>query len=306
MAQPNGGGTDKGVIGEMAALGCAFTWALTSILIKQPVIRMGAVSVNTLRTWTGAAVFLALLLATGKAGALLALPPYTVFALVFSMAIGLGIGDTLYFQSVKLIGVSRALPISGSYPLPTLLLAVIWLGEPVTWRHALGTMLVVTSIYLISLPSGKNGVATAAQRDIRRGVLLAALAGVLWATSTALLKSGVGNTDLVVANSVRLPAAGLVLLSMVLRQPGGFRVRGVEAGTVAVVLLSGIAGTALGSALYLTAVIQAGAAKAAALQSVSPFIAAPLAFVFLREPIAPATLAGTVLSVAGVWLLLGM
>lgn len=291
------------MIGEFAALGCALTWALTSILIKQPVIRMGAIAVNLLRTWVAAFLFLAVLAATGRVSLLLSLSPYTVFALILSMAIGLGVGDTLYFHSMRLIGVSRALPISGSYPFPTLILAVIWLGEPLTWLHAVGTLLIVSAIYLLSLPSGKTAVATA-REDLRRGVLLAVFAALLWAFSTALLKSGVAETDVVVANSIRLPAAGVVLLGMALRQPGGLSVRGVGVGTLVVVLASGVLGTAAGSALYLTAVIHAGAAKAASLQSVSPFFAAPLAFLFLKERVSRSILAGTALSVAGIWLLL--
>jgi DME family drug/metabolite transporter len=223
------------------------------------------------------------------------------------MVIGLGIGDTLYFRSMELIGVSRALPISGTYPLPTMLLAAVLLGEPAGWRHVAGTVLVVAAVYLISAaPVGRVKESAATQGDVTRGIVLAVLASLLWAASTVLLKSGVGSTNLIVANSLRLPAAGLVLLVAALRQPGGLRIRGAGALTLSIVVLSGIVGTALGSALYLTSVIYAGAAKAAALQSVSPFFAAPLALIFLHERVHLATVFGTVLSVAGVWLLIGM
>lgn len=292
------------MIGELAALGCAFTWALTSILVKQPVVKMGAVAVNTIRTWVGALVFIAILLATGRASALFELTAYSVFALTFSIAVGLGIGDTLYFRSLQMIGVARALPISGSYPLPTLLLAVIWLGEPITWLNALGTVLIVAAVYLISRPMGSVQDESANPTDLTRGVLLAVLAGLTWAGSTALLKSGVGEIDVVVANSVRLPAAGLFLLAIALRRRDGLRLARVGPRVIAVVVFSGVVGTALGSGLYLTAVVYAGAAKAAALQSVSPFFAAPLALAFLGERITRATAAGTLLSVLGVWLLI--
>ena len=295
-----------GLIGELAALGCALTWAITSILLKRPVVEMGAVAANLIRTWVGAAVFWVFVLATGRLDQLFHLSTYTAVALVISMIVGLGIGDTLYFRSLQLIGVSRALPISGSYPLPTLLLAVLLLGEPVGAPQIAGTLLIVASVYLLSLAGRRSDEGLEQKHDARLGVALAIVSALLWAGSTILLKSGVEQTDVAVANSLRLPAAGLVLLAMGLRQRGGIRVREFRRATLGVVLLSGVIGTALGSALYLTSVIYAGAAKAAALQSVSPFFAAPLAFIFLGERPTRATLLGTILSVAGVWLLVGV
>ena len=294
------------MIGELAALGCAVTWAVSSIMLKRPVVEMGAVGANLVRTWVAAAVFWAIILATGKLGQISHLSAYTVFALVMSMILGLGIGDTLYFRSLQLIGVSRALPISGSYPLPTLLLAAVLLGEPVTLPQVAGTLLIVASVCLLSLGGWQPNEGLGQKRDARLGAILAIVAALLWAGSTILLKSGVEQTEVPVANSLRLPAAGLVLVVMGLRQAGGIRIREVRRSTLGVVVLSGVIGTALGSALYLTSVIYAGAAKAAALQSVSPFFAAPLAFIFLKERPSRATLIGTLLSVAGVWLLVGV
>jgi drug/metabolite transporter, DME family len=294
------------VIGELAALGCALTWAVSSILLKRPVVEMGAVAANLIRTWVGTAVFWAVVLATGRLDQFFHLSAYTIFALVVSMIIGLGIGDTLYFRSLQLIGVSRALPISGSYPLPTLVLAAVLLGEPLGAPQVVGTLLIVASVYLLSLARPQPDEGLGQKRDARLGVALAIVAALLWALSTILLKSGVEQTEVAVANSLRLPAAGVVLFAMGLRQRGGIKVREFRRSTLAILVLSGVIGTAAGSALYLTSVIYAGAAKAAALQSVSPFFAAPLAFVFLRERPSRATLVGTLLSVVGVWLLVGV
>ena len=295
------------MVGEIAALAGAFTWALTTVLVKGPVGRMGALAVNNLRTWVGALVFFAILIATGGIGELLATPPQTALLLAIAIIIGLGLGDTLYFESVRLIGVSRALPISGAYPLPTFAITAIWLAEPVKPAYVAGTALILLAIYLTSLPDkrGKRTGGTASgPADFRQGVLLAIATALLWAISTALLKFAVGETDLVVANSIRLPAAGLVLLFFARRQKGGLRLRGTDWRTIGVVALTGITGTALGSFLYLTAVVEAGAGRTAALQSVAPFFGAPLSLIFLKERVAPAVVVGTLLSVGGVWLLI--
>ena len=297
------------MIGELAALAGAFTWAITSIMIKDPIIKVGAVTVNTVRTWIGAGVFVSLMLITGETEQLFAIPLYNAFALVASMILGLGIGDTLYFASLRHIGVAKSMPISGSYPLPTLLLAAIFLGEPLTWIRGLGTIVILASVYLISMPSRTAGARLVAPdsagTSVRKGFIFSGLAALLWACATVLLKSGVGTADLIVSNSLRLTAAAIVLTLMAFRQPGGLKLRGFGWKTLGVIALSGVIGTALGSALYLTAVTYAGAGKASALQTVAPFFAAPLALIFLKERINHATLIGTALSVVGVWLLIG-
>ena len=295
------------MVGEIAALAGAFTWALTTVLVKGPVSRMGAIAVNTIRTWVGAFVFLAILLATGGIGELLATPPQTALLLALAIIVGLGIGDTLYFESVQLIGVSRALPISGTYPLPTFAITALWLGETIKPAYILGTALIVLAVYLTARPDKHCKLIGGLARnkaEFRRGILLSIVAALLWAGSTAVLKFAVGETDLVVANTIRLPAAGLVLLFAARRRKGGLGIRATDLKTLGVVALTGVIGTALGSFLYLFAVVEAGAGRTAALNSVSPFFGAPLSLIFLKERIAPAVLVGTLLSVAGVWLLI--
>lgn len=297
------------MIGELAALAGALVWAVVSIMIKDPIFKLGPVVVNTIRTWVGAFVFAIALVVTGQVGQIFTLPSYTVFALIVSIIVGLGVGDTLYFLSLRLIGVSRALPISGCYPLPTMIIAAFWLGEPITTLDVLGTVLIVSSVYILSISTAENarqpGLDEKIQsRDRKLGIIYAVLAALLWAGSTVLLKSGIAETNVIVANALRLPAAGLVLLLMGTRQKGGLRLKSADPKSLGVVIFSGVFGTALGSFLYLIAVVNAGAAKASALNSVSPFFAAPLAFIFLGEKPSRATIMGTLLSVGGVWLLM--
>jgi drug/metabolite transporter (DMT)-like permease len=63
---------------------------------------------------------------------------------------------------------------------------------------------------------------------------------------------------------------------------------------------AGILGTALGSLLYVYAVIHAGAARAVVLNATAPLMAVPLAIIFLGERFSQRVAIGTVLSVAGV------
>ena len=295
------------MLGEIAALGTAFLWSVTSILIRDAVHRVGPVSVNAVRASIGAVVFVVIVLATGRLGEVLSTPLTSVAVLVVSIAIGLGLGDTAYFQSLRLIGVSRALPISGSYPLLTVVLAALFVGEPLDWLDGLGTILVVASVWLLSLPAASARSTPAVSRDMRNGVLLSVFAAATWAVSTIGLKLGAEGVDVVVANGIRLPAAAILIVLISLRRgDGGLNLRKYDARTAALVGISGLTGTAIGSFLYLVAIVYAGAGRTAALQATSPFFAAPLAFLFLKEKVPPSALIGMLLSVAGVWLIMGV
>ena len=56
--------------------------------------------------------------------------------------------------------------------------------------------------------------------------------------------------------------------------------------------------------LFVTAISLAGAGKTASLSATSPLFAAPLAALFLKEPLTRRLILGTLVSAAGVWLLL--
>jgi drug/metabolite transporter (DMT)-like permease len=66
------------------------------------------------------------------------------------------------------------------------------------------------------------------------------------------------------------------------------------------VALGGILGMGLGGLLYIAAVQDAGAGKAAILSATSPLFALPLAMLFLAERVTPRLMAGTLVSIVGI------
>jgi drug/metabolite transporter (DMT)-like permease len=63
-------------------------------------------------------------------------------------------------------------------------------------------------------------------------------------------------------------------------------------------------GTALAIVLFVTSVLYAGAARAAALSSTSPLFGVPIAAILLKEPLTLRLVGGVGLIVAGVWFIL--
>src|SRR5262245_44856570 len=106
-------------LGILFGLTAAFIWATTSLLVKHNAARVDTLSFNAFRVVVGALFFYVLLPFFGGTSLLTQLTPLTMLTLAVSVTFGFVIGDSLYFWSMTKIGASRAMPISGVYPVFT-------------------------------------------------------------------------------------------------------------------------------------------------------------------------------------------
>lgn len=146
------------MIGELAALGAAICWTVSAVLYKEALLRVEPIPANIVRCVCTSMVSVAFLAVMGKFGVLMALPVYAAVLASVSGIVGLGLGDTLYMVSLKLIGVARAVPVTCTYPLFNLLLAVFFQGETVTLYVVLGTFAIFFGVWLLSREKEKAQV----------------------------------------------------------------------------------------------------------------------------------------------------
>lgn len=293
--------------GVGSALLAAALWALSGTLLTSQTGRIDPIPLSALRCLFATAFLAVLLPPLGAIGDLRDISFNTAISMVGSGIVGMGLGDTLYIASLGMIGVSRAFPISmSSYPLLTFLLAATLLGETVTWVMLLGAVLIIVGVSLLVVEGRAETTGGARMRrgSPGRGVALVLLAAVFWAIATAWLRAGSGDLSAVAAGSLRIPAAGLFLLVLSWGRLGEIRVVAGGRRTLATVALAGIVGTALGGLLYIYAVQQAGAGRAAILSSTSPLFLFPMAVIFLAERLTAWVLVGTAISVVGIWLVI--
>jgi DME family drug/metabolite transporter len=293
-------------VGESAALASAFLWALSNILMGSLSGRVPAVVISALRTLFSTAFLAAvalLLFAAGTAGRL-SMP--RALALAGCGILGPGVGDTLYIGSLGRVGVSRALPVStAAYPLMTFVLAVVLLGEQVTARVAAGTLLIVIGVWLVmSRPrtDTRSDEPLLGTRELWIGMLLVGAASLLWAASSVWLRSAAAGVGPVLAAAIRMPAALIVVAAVVRGVGHDLWPRRYGQRCLNVLIVTGVLGTGIGSLLFVVAVQQAGASKAAILSSTAPLFALPMAGMLLGERVTARIAVGTALSIAGIWL----
>ena len=290
------------IFGDLVALSAALCWAGTSLLGRAQSRTMSPIFFNTLR-YTVAAGF-----------TLLALPwtlgrvdpdgvsPSALGLLLVSVITGMGIGDSAFFESMKRLGVSRAMPIASSYPLLTGLLAVWLLGEPLTGLLMAGMLLVGIGIWLVT-GEGRETVGVGLKPgDFATGLLLAALAAIGWAGSAIAVRPALETVDVVLATTIRMPIAAVLLLLFSRARLRREQLPKLSRATIISSLIAGAA-TMASTTLFIWAVALLGAGRTAAVTSASPLFAAPLAVLLFGERLTLRLALGIAVTVAGLVLI---
>jgi len=286
-------------LGAVCALASAFTWAVTSLLVRTVSPPLSSVTVSAVRALLGGGLLLTWVLATGGFGRLAAIGETNFLLLAVSIVVAIAVGDVMFFESARFLGLARAMTVSMVYPLMSAGFAAIFLGEPLSARVGAGSVVTLTGLVLIVRSRDGERV-----REERLGVGLAAafIAAVSWAASLLVLKPALGTLDPVTAQSVRLPLAALVLFATPWGWGAPRQVLGADRSTLWRVALLGIV-TAGSSVLFVTSVKWADVAVAAVLSSTAPLFALPLGLIFLGERVTRSALAGTAFAVTGMALI---
>ena len=294
-------------LGELLGLTAAIIWATSNTLMRMQTARLGAVAVNFWRCLVGVPFFIVLFLIVRDPGSLRGLAPLTILYIVLGVCIGMVTGDTLQYHAIKLIGVSRAMPISGCFPLVTVFFAWLLNGEPIRVRVIGGAVVVIMGVLLISLPkrsSARLGIIAApapavVDRANMIGIVFSLIAAVCWSLSTVVQSKALVHSNPITVNLIRMPVAAGVLLAAS-RGRANIPLRQFGARTFLLLVVIGIFGTGLASLSYLGALKIAGAGKTAVLGATAPLFALPLSMLLLGERPGMRAVSGTGLTVLGI------
>jgi drug/metabolite transporter, DME family len=298
------------VIGELAALGAAISWAIAPIMYRSALANCKPVSANIVRCATNAAVLVAVLLVAGLGGLLVGLPSWVIALTVISGVIGLGVGDTLYMYGLKALGVSRAVPLASSYPLFSFLWSILLLGQPISITALSGAALILLGIYLLTRPKTEEAKVT--RSAILVGIAASIATALVWSFSITLMDAAVmaahvtsiGENYAIV--TVRIASLGLLFLAaspLIDRDRGFLKLKRRD---IMLLCVGGLVANGLGWVLMNYSFTQIMASQAIPISSTSPLFAALAGFALFHEKATAKTVLGGVAVVAGVALIFVM
>ncbi len=288
------------MIGELASLTAALCWAIAAILYKKSLETVDSVSANLIRSIPAAIFVFVVALLLGEFWKNSYVPGWSLICLILGTFIGLGLGDGLYFLSLRYIGVSRAVPITGTYPLFTAAFSIIFLEETPELLTIIGVVIIVFSIWLLSRTNSQNAMNI---KDNKKGVILAIVTAVTWAIGIILLDLALRDINYYLANAIRLPLLVGILLPVVLCSGRGKVL--VKASRKEWLML-GLAGTialGVGGIAFLAGISIIGATRSTAISSVTPLFSTVFSFYIIKERITLRIVVGAILATLGVIIL---
>jgi DME family drug/metabolite transporter len=292
------------MIGELAALGAAISWSLSALLYKQALSEIRPVPANIIRLTVTGVLLLAFLAVINNLAVLTALPVSVIILAGISGIIGLGLGDTLYMISLRMIGVARSVPVTCTYPLFNLLIAAFFLREPLTWAVAVGAVVIVLGIWLLSREK-ENDVSGLQRKVLNKGLALALAAAILWAASIGMMgqaaKEASSLDDAFAINVVRVSTIAVCFAAsapFIGRSSGPLRVR---KRTVAALIAGGLVALGLGWFFLAYSFTQTLESRAVPISAVTPLFSTLEGVILLGEKINIKNALGSVMIVAGVF-----
>jgi DME family drug/metabolite transporter len=208
---------------------------------------------------------------------------------------------------LKSVGVSRAVPLSATYPLFSLIWATFLLGEPVTPLAVAGAVIIVVGIWLLSKERGDEGEVKG--KVALMGIAASLATAAVWSVAITLMNiavtmPGVNTLDANYAMiTVRISslAAFLLLLSPVLDKKRGFLK--LKRRTVIELCVGGLVANAVGWFLMNYSLLYSLEAQAVPISSVTPMFSAFAGFVLFHEKATLSRVLGAVVVVVGVVLI---
>ncbi len=289
--------------GEFAALGAAWFWACSSILWGR--VHLSSLELNFFKNLYGSLVLLLHLAAVSLlAGTTLLVADREAWGwLAASGLTGIVIGDTVYFRSIQILGPRRALVVASTAPLFAAALGWIFLGEILVPMQILGIFLAVSAVMaVVAERVAHDDTPGMMPGRYSLGITLGLLGGFCQAAGAVLARRGMVECPPLEATLIRLLVA-LTATAVVVMVRGRVKNRMAKIFRrehLRLLIPAATLGTWLGIWLSQVALKNSPVATATTLMSMCPLFAIPMVWMMYRIRTTAASIAWTVLAVAGI------
>jgi DME family drug/metabolite transporter len=282
--------------GAACALASAFFWALTSLLVRRLASVCSMVTINAVRISASGLVLLLISLTGSARAELAAMSALTLLLVVSSTILAAGIGDSIFFECTRVLGLGRAMTLAMTYPLMAAAFAAVFLGEPITARSMAGAVTTLAGLALIvgARPGGGGTL-----RGHRLAIAGSFLVALTWAASAILMKPPMRELTPLTAQGIRLPIVAAFLWLTPWSRAGLPPLWAARRAVAApLVVLSAL--TAVSSMTWIAGLKYSDVVVATVLSSTSPMFALGLGAMFLGERLTAGAVLGALLTVAGI------
>lgn len=275
------------------ALGSAFFAGITAVLAKIGIENVNSTLATALRTVVVLAFSWLMVFVVGSQRGIAQISGTTLLFLVLS-GLSTGASWLCYFKALQLGDVNKVAPIDKSSTVLTILLAFIFLGEPVSIPQALGVVGIgVGTLLMIAKKEVEDG------KPHSKAWLVYAFLSAVFASLTSIFgKIGVENVESNLGTAIRTIVVLVMAWVMVFVTGEQKGIRSIGKKSWVFLFLSGIT-TGLSWLCYYRALQDGPASVVVPIDKLSILVTIVFSWIVLKEKLTPKAAVGLVLILAG-------
>ena len=280
------------------AFGSALFAGLTAILAKCGIRKTDSTVATAIRTIVVLAFSWGMVFLVGSEAQLAEISGRTLLFLVLS-GLATGASWLCYFRGLQIGDVNKVVPVDKSSTVLTILLAVLFLHETLSWTRGIGMVCIAAGTYLMIEKKQSTGAAKAGG-----SWLLYAAGSAVFASLTSILgKIGITGVESNLGTAIRTGVVLIMSWMMVFVTGKGAQVRAIPKNELGFICLSGLATG--GSWLYYYKALQDGPASVVApIDKLSILVTILFSYLVFHEKLSKKAAVGLILVVGGTLLML--
>ena len=280
------------------AFGSALFAGLTAILAKCGIRKTDSTVATAIRTIVVLAFSWGMVFLVGSEAQLAEISGRTLLFLVLS-GLATGASWLCYFRGLQIGDVNKVVPVDNSSTVLTILLAVLFLHETLSWTRGIGMVCIAAGTYLMIEKKQSTGAAKAGG-----SWLLYAAGSAVFASLTSILgKIGITGVESNLGTAIRTGVVLIMSWMMVFVTGKGAQVRKIPKNELGFICLSGLA-TGGSWLCYYKALQDGPASVVAPIDKLSILVTILFSYLVFHEKLSKKAAVGLILVVGGTLLML--
>ena len=280
------------------AFGSALFAGLTAILAKCGIRKTDSTVATAIRTIVVLAFSWGMVFLVGSEAQLAEISGRTLLFLVLS-GLATGASWLCYFRALQIGDVNKVVPVDKSSTVLTILLAVLFLRETLSWTRGIGMVCIAAGTYLMIEKKQSTGAAKAGG-----SWLLYAAGSAVFASLTSILgKIGITGVESNLGTAIRTGVVLIMSWMMVFVTGKGALVRKIPKNELGFICLSGLA-TGGSWLCYYKALQDGPASVVAPIDKLSILVTILFSYLVFHEKLSKKAAVGLILVVGGTLLML--